>query len=189
MFHLDVMDGHFVPNLTMGPDLVRAVRRVTDRTLEAHLMLERPDRYFRQFLSAGADILLLHYESPVDLKGTMEAIRNEGGRCGIVVNPETDVSKAFPFLEHCEILLVMSVHPGFSGQSFIPSSLENVKKARRYIDEHGLGVEIEIDGGINDRTARMAIEAGADILVSASYIFGGNVKERIRALRSVTASQ
>ena len=185
MFHLDVMDGHFVPNLTMGPDMVKAIRSVATVPLEVHLMLERPDKYWKKFSDAGADIFLIHYESLCHIKETFKEIQDSGKKFGIVINPDTPFSKIEQFLEDTHILLVMSVYPGFSGQSFIEMSLNNVKEARKFIDKNHLDTMIEIDGGINDVTGKKALDAGANILVSASYIYGGNIAERIGKLRSL----
>ncbi len=184
-YHIDIMDGHFVPNLTGGPDLVKAVNRSTKKPLESHLMIERPDRYYKNFIEAGSDILLVHQECLVDFKKLIADIRAEGASFGIVINPETPFSKAEKFLEDSEILLVMSVHPGFSGQKFIDYVVPKIAEARKYIDEQGLKTKIEVDGGVTDVTGKKALEAGADILVSASYIFSGNIGERIRTLQSL----
>lgn len=184
-YHLDVMDGHFVPNLTMGPDLIRAVRRNTDRKLEAHLMIERPDKYYKSFIEAGADILLVHAECLIDFKKLRSEIMDTGSGFGVVINPETPLSDAIPYLDEAQILLIMSVHPGFSGQKFIPGTIQKIRKAKEYIAENNLKVHIEVDGGINNETGALCAEAGADILVSASYIFSGNIPERIGILRNI----
>lgn len=184
-FHLDVMDGHFVPNLTMGPDLVKAVRKVTGKRIDAHLMIERPDKYYKRFHEAGSDVLLIHYEAPVDLRLLFTRMRNEKIDYGLVINPETPFSHVSDFIDECKILLVMSVHPGFSGQSFIESALPKIREARKYIDDNGIDCRIEIDGGINYENGKKAVEAGSDILVSASYIFYNNIAESIGKLRSL----
>lgn len=184
-FHLDIMDGHFVPNLTMGPDLVKAIRKSTDLELEAHLMVERPDEYYRKFSDAGADTLLVHYESPVNTMALLRKMESEKLNYGIVINPDTDFSSVVPFLQKSRILLVMTVYPGFSGQKFIESALPKVREARKYIDENGLETKIEIDGGINDVTGKMAVDAGADILVSGSYLFSGEIEKRIGILKEL----
>jgi ribulose-phosphate 3-epimerase len=181
-FHLDVMDGHFVPNLTMGPDLVKAVRRCTDLDLEAHLMLQNPEKYYRKFIDAGASIPLIHVESPINTGLLLKKIRNEGNMFGIVINPETSLEKALPFLEDASLLLIMSVHPGFSGQKFIEDAVDKIREARSYIDGHKLETSIEVDGGITLETAKICRDAGADIVVSASYIFSGEVAEKVRLL-------
>ena len=184
-FHLDVMDGHFVPNLTMGPDLIKAVRKVTDLRLETHLMIERPDKYYRMFHEAGSDLLLVHYESPVDLRHLFDGMSDENIDYGLVINPETPFSRVKDLVNECKVLLVMSVHPGFSGQSFIDSSLPKIKQARKYIDENNIDCRVEIDGGINYENGKKAVEAGADILVSASYIFYNDIADSIKKLKSL----
>ncbi len=183
--HLDVMDGHFVPNLTIGFDFIKAIRKNTGMKLEAHLMIDRPDRYYRRFMEAGSDTLLIHVESPIVTGELLKSIQGDGGKFGVVVNPETPVERAFPFLENAEILLVMSVHPGFFGQKFIQESLGKLVEARKYVKDHGLKTLLEIDGGINDVTGKMAADAGADILVSGSYIFSGAIEEKIGLLKSL----
>ena len=187
--HLDIMDGHFVPNITMGPDFVKAIRNVTDLRLESHLMLERPDMYYQKFREAGSDVILIHVESPMSTGRLIRQMEADGCRYGIVINPETPVEKAYPFLEKAEVLLIMSVHPGYSGQAFIRGVIPKIRAARRHIDATGLKTRIEIDGGINDRTGAEVAEAGADILVSASYIFSGNVAERISTLKTITSAK
>lgn len=183
-FHLDVMDGHFVPNLTMGPDLVKAVRRSTNLPLESHLMIERPDKYYDRFVQAGSDTLLIHYESPVNLVGLFSKMEDEGVDHGLVVNPETPFSEVSDLISGSSILLIMSVHPGFSGQSFI-DVLDKISEAASFIKENGLKTRIEVDGGINLETGKKSADAGADILVSASYIFSGNIAERVGSLKNL----
>ncbi|MGP6293372.1 ribulose-phosphate 3-epimerase [Caldiplasma sukawensis] len=182
-FHLDIMDGHFVPNLTMGQDMIRAIRRCTNLELEAHMMLTNPEKYWDSFQSAGADTLLFHYESFIDARKLHVEVEKKGKKFGIVINPDTSVEKIFDLLHICSTVLVMSVYPGFSGQKFIESSLKKVEILRKYIDQNGLKTQIEIDGGINDKTGKMAVNAGADILVSASFIFNGNIQENIAKLK------
>lgn len=184
-YHLDVMDGHFVPNLTMGPDLISAVRRRTKKRLESHLMIDRPDRYYKSFIEAGSDILLIHAECLVNFRKLRKDISDYGAEFGIVINPETPLSEVLPLLPESRILLLMSVHPGFSGQKFIAGTVDKIREARSYIDGNGLDTEIEVDGGINDITGKLCADAGADILVSASYIFSGNIHERIGLLKSL----
>jgi len=185
-FHLDVMDGHFVPNLTMGPDLIKAVRKVTDLRLDTHLMIERPDKYYKKFHEAGSDLMMVHYEAPVDLRHLFNRMTHENIDYGLVINPETAFDQVKDLVSECKVLLVMSVHPGFSGQSFIDSSLPKIEQARKYIDENNINCRIEIDGGINFENGKKAVEAGADILVSASYIFFNNVTESIQKLKSLS---
>ncbi len=182
-FHLDVMDGHFVDNITMGPDLVAAIRKGTGMRLDCHLMIERPDRYYKSFINAGADVLLIHYETPIEVGEFIKKLQDENIKYGIVINPDTDVKKIYKFVPGSEIVLVMSVFPGFSGQKFIEKSLENVMALRKFIDENHYSTRIEIDGGINNETGKLAVEAGADILVSASYIFKNGISESIKKLK------
>ncbi len=184
-FHLDVMDGHFVPNLTMGPDLVKAIRKSTELTLETHLMVERPDKYYEKFHEAGSDVLLVHYESPVDVTSLFSKMDKEGVRRGLVINPDTRFADVSDLIHGCEILLIMSVYPGFSGQKFI-DVLDKASEASSFIRENGLKTMVEIDGGINLETGTRAVKAGADILVSGSYIFSGNISERIGGLKDLT---
>ncbi|AKA48492.1 ribulose-phosphate 3-epimerase [uncultured archaeon] len=184
-FHLDVMDGHFVPNLTMGPDIVKAVRKSTELPLEVHLMIDRPDRYYTKFAESGSDILLIHYESPVNLRGLFNNMKNEGLKYGLVINPGTEFREVSDLLDGTEILLIMSVHPGFSGQKFIDVT-DKISEASAFIKDNGLGTKIEVDGGINLETGKKSAKAGADILVSASYIFSGTIKERIGSLKRLT---
>ncbi len=184
-YHIDVMDGHFVPNLTMGPEIVKAIRRVTSQPLEAHLMIERPDKYYSRFIEAGSDVLLVHQECLVDFRKLISGIKGEGADFGIVINPETPFETVQNYLEDSSILLIMSVHPGFSGQKFIETVVPKISEARDYIKDHGFKTEIEVDGGITDVTGKKAVDAGADILVSASYIFSSNISERISILKNL----
>ena len=184
-FHLDIMDGHFVDNITMGPDMVSAIRKGTDLRLDGHLMIERPDKYYKSFIDAGCDVLLIHYETPIEVGNFLKKLDNENIKYGIVINPDTDIKKIYKFIPYCEIVLVMSVYPGFSGQKFIEKSLEKVRTLRKYIDDNNYSTKIEIDGGINDETGKLAAEAGADILVSASYIFKNGITRSIKKLKSL----
>lgn len=169
--HLDVMDGHFVNNITFGPPLVKAVDRVAKVPLDTHLMIEHPDRYIGAFLDAGADILTIHVEASSDPRRDLRAIRARGRRSGLAFNPDTQVAEIEPFLEEIDLLLVMSVVPGFGGQSFIDAVLHDAEKAARLRERLGLRFAIEMDGGINPETARRARGAGVDILVAGTAIF------------------
>jgi len=183
MFHIDVMDGHFVPNLTMGPAIVNAVRRVTEVPLDAHLMVTRPQDFVKAFADAGVNDLTVHVESDHDVRATVKAIRDAGVSPGLVLNPDTAFGKAVPFLADVDLLLVMTVHPGFAGQPFRRDVLSKIEEARAHIDREGLEVELEVDGGIKLDTAPLVAEAGADILVSGSGIFPDRVAENLRAMR------
>ncbi len=185
IIHLDVMDGHFVPNITFGPVVIKSIRKCTKLPFEAHLMIERPDKYARDFVEAGSDILLVHREIKVSIPELLRKIKNYGAEVGIVINPETPFEKVKEFLDEVRYLLIMSVHPGFAGQSFIESTLDKIREARKYIDREGLEVEIEVDGGVKHHNARKIVEAGADILVAASAVFRGNVEENIKKFKSL----
>ncbi len=183
-FHLDVMDGHFAPNISMGPDFYKMIKNITDVPVESHLMLERPDLFYDRFTDHGKDTVLIHYESPVNILGLIKKLMNENVPYGIAINPETPFGKVSDLIDNAKILLVMSVNPGFSGQKFIDVT-EKIREAREYIRDKNLKTMIEVDGGINSETAEKVKESGADIAVSASYIFGGSIKERITALSSI----
>jgi len=187
--HLDVMDGHFVPNLTIGPDVVAAVRKVTKLTLDTHLMIENADAYIPAFAEAGADILSVHVEACDNLPATIELIRKHKVKPAVVINPETPFSAVAGVLPGVEMLLIMSVHPGFGGQKFIDSALGKLSEARAFREKHGLSFLIEIDGAIKVENAAQVAAAGAEVLVSGSGIFKTeNYAATIAAMRA-TASQ
>lgn len=171
LIHLDVMDGHFVPNLTFGPDVVAAVRRHASKPLDVHLMMSPVDAYIPAFAKAGADILTVHPEAGPHLHRTIQLIRSCGLRAGVALNPGTPIGAIEPVLADVDLVLVMSVNPGFGGQTFIPSCLEKVEMLRRLIDLVGRPVLLEVDGGLNADTAPAVREAGADVLVAGSAIF------------------
>jgi len=172
--HIDVMDGHFVPNITIGPLVVDAVRRVTDLPLDVHLMIENPDRYIPDFIRAGADIVTVHQEAVPHLHRTVQLIRGLGKRAGVSINPATPVSTLDVILEDLDLVLVMSVNPGFGGQGFIPSCLPKIEELRRQIDQRGLAVELEVDGGVKTDNIGLIAGAGADVFVAGSAVFGEN---------------
>ncbi len=182
--HVDVMDGHYVPNITLGPAITAAVRRSTSLPLDVHLMVEYPERYFTDFVSAGADILTIHAEVVPHLHRQVHAIKEAGARAGVSLNPSTPLVALEEVLSYVDLVLVMSVNPGFGGQSFIPTSVEKVRRLRKMIDERGLQIELEIDGGIGPDTAPDVVDAGARVLVAGSAVYGkGSVSENIRALQ------
>ena len=168
--HLDVMDGHFVPNLTFGPDVVKAMRNATTLLLDTHLMISEPDRYIERFASAGADLLSIHIEACPDPRQTLSAIRKLKVKAGLVLNPPTDFAAVEPFLSHVDLLLVMSVQPGFSGQTFIPAVLTKVEQAAAWRQSHGAKFLIEVDGGIHAGTVQSAWSAGADVVVAGAAV-------------------
>ena len=169
--HVDVMDGHFVPNITIGPLVVDAVRKVTSKPLDVHLMIENPDRYIPDFAKAGADLITVHQEAVPHLHRTIQLIKSLGKKAGVSINPATPVATLDVILDDLDLVLLMSVNPGFGGQSFIPATLAKITELRRRIEQRGLQVEIEVDGGVKaDNIGRMAA-AGADVFVAGSAVF------------------
>lgn len=169
--HVDVMDGHFVPNITIGPLIVDAIRPVTNLPLDVHLMIENPDQYIDQFAGSGADIITVHYEACTHLHRTIMHIKEKGVKAGLVINPATPVELIRPILPELDLLLFMTVNPGFGGQSFIPSVLDQIKQADQWRKDMQLDLEFEVDGGINTETAAWCKEAGIDVFVAGSFIF------------------
>jgi ribulose-phosphate 3-epimerase len=182
--HVDVMDGRFVPNITIGPLVVEALRRVTDRTLDVHLMIVEPERYVEDFARAGADIITVHAEACTHLHRTLQQIRATGKKAGVSLNPHTSEDALQYVLEGLDLVLVMSVNPGFGGQAFIPQVLPKLEKLRTMIDRAGLAIDLEVDGGVKPGTARQVIAAGADVLVAGSAVYGQrDYAAAIRAIR------
>lgn len=171
--HIDVMDGHYVPNITIGPAVVKALRPHTAKTFDVHLMISPVDLYLEDFAAAGADIITVHPEAGPHVHRTVQAIKGLGKKAGISLNPGTPAKMLDYLLEEIDLVLVMSVNPGFGGQSFIYSQLKKIEAIRRNIDKAGLDVLIEVDGGVNEETARLCVEAGADVLVAGSATFKG----------------
>jgi ribulose-phosphate 3-epimerase len=185
--HVDVMDGRFVPNITIGPVVVEAIKRVATRPLDVHLMIVEPERYLDAFAKAGADILTVHVETSPHLNRTLQHIRHVGAKPSVVLNPSTPLSAVEEVLGDVEMVLLMSVNPGFGGQSFIESTVDKVRRLRGMLEARGLGhVDIEVDGGINAETAKRVLEAGATVLVAGSYVFGA--KDYAQAIRSLRPS-
>ncbi|OZA93555.1 ribulose-phosphate 3-epimerase [Altererythrobacter sp. H2] len=171
--HVDVMDGHYVPNITIGPAVVKALRPHTDKPFDVHLMISPIDAYLEAFAEAGADIITVHPEAGPHIHRTLQAIRNLGKKAGVVLNPGTPVESLDYLLDLADLVLVMSVNPGFGGQSFIDSQLRKVEAIRRRIDATGRPIHLEVDGGVNVETARQCVDAGADVLVAGSATFKG----------------
>jgi len=187
LIHIDVMDGHFVPNITIGPDVINKLRKYTSLPFDVHLMISPVHDFIKNFADAGADIITIHPEATNDLVSSINKIKSFNKKVGISLNPETSVNKVLPVLNMIDLVLVMSVNPGFGGQKFMKETLEKVKILRKEIDSNKLVTQIEIDGGINFENARMAKEAGVDILVSGTTIFkenGGNLKKNIQLLKT-----
>ena len=183
--HLDVMDGVFVPNITFGIKMVKDLRKVTTKVLDCHLMIVNPEKYVAEFAKAGADYITVHYEAcKENLAEVLKQIRSCGVKCGLVINPDTPVECVKDCISLCDMVLVMSVFPGFGGQKFIAEVLDKCRAIRRIIDENGYNCLIQIDGGINKDTSKLAIEAGCDVLVAGSAVFGAeDVKAAIDVLR------
>ena len=182
--HFDVMDGNFVPNLSFGPSMCAAIRPYTKLLIDVHLMVERPAEWIQPFQKAGADCVTFHVEAERHSNRTLQLIRDNGMRAGVVLNPGTPACCAFEALPFCDLVLVMSVNPGFGGQSFIPTCVDKIAELRKRIDEKGLRCDIEVDGGVNPETARLCVDAGATVLVAGNAVFKANDPAGIiRALR------
>lgn len=180
MAHLDVMDGMFVSNISFGFPIISSLRKVTDMFLDVHLMIENPERYIERFLDSGADLITFHIEATDDVDGCIDMIKKRGKMASISIKPNTPVEAVYPYLEKCDMILVMTVEPGYGGQALIPFCLDKVRTLRNEITKRGLSVDIQVDGGINEKTAAAAREAGANILVAGSAVF--NSKDRKAAI-------
>jgi ribulose-phosphate 3-epimerase len=185
LIHFDVMDGHFVRNLSIGIPVLASVRKITKLPLDAHLMIEHPERYLEAFVKAGADSISIHAEAVANLKAMAERIRELGVRASVAVNPETHPGRVLEVADHLDMILVMSVHPGFGGQGFIPATLDKLRDIREELDRHGLHVDLEVDGGIKVDNIADVAAAGANVFVSGSGIFGhGDYREIISDMRN-----
>jgi len=181
--HIDIMDGHFVPNITMGPKMVAAINRSTDLFLDVHLMIYNPFDYIDKFIESGADLITFHTEATEDVEDTIQFIKKCGKKVGLSINPKTSFSMVEKFLDHIDLVLFMSVNPGFGGQKFIPSVLDKIKSAKKLKADLKLNFDIQVDGGINDQTAKDCIKAGANYLVSGTYLF--SQKDMTKAVQSL----
>lgn len=181
--HVDVMDGQFVPNITIGPLVVQAIRPITKLPLDVHLMIENPDDYIQAFVDAGASIITVHQEASIHLHRTIQSIKAHGIKAGVVINPATPVSMIEEVLSMVDIVLVMTVNPGFGGQSFIRETLHKIEKLDHWRKKHNLSFEIEVDGGVNVHTAKLCVDAGADVLVAGSAVF--DQKDRSKAIQNI----
>lgn len=183
MLHVDVMDGHFVPNITIGLPVVRSIRKATDLTIDTHLMIAEPGRWAVEFVKAGANMASVHVEADPHLQRTLTAIRNAGAKAGIAINPGTPLDAIWECLPYADFVLLMSVNPGFGGQKFVPTMLDKVRRLRRMIDERELDVRIEIDGGIDENNISDIVEAGAEMIVAGTAVFGaGDPAKAVRSL-------
>lgn len=181
MLHVDVMDGHFVPNLTIGPPVVAAIRKVTKLPLDVHLMIDEPSRYIADFRKAGSDIITIHVEAPGNVQATLDQIKKSGAKPGLSLRPKTSIEKIYPFLSSVDLVLVMTVEPGFGGQSFMPDMMEKVKQLKTRF-----AGDISVDGGINPETAAIALRAGANVLVAGTAIFAQ--KDRAAAMKHLRSA-
>ena len=187
LIHVDVMDGHFVPNITIGPEVIKDLRKHTSLPFDVHLMISPVHKYIKNFAEAGADIITIHPEATEDLNKTINEIKKFKKKAGISLNPETNIDKVLPVLNKIDLVLIMSVNPGFGGQKFIEKTLDKVKILRKEIDSKKLKTQIEIDGGINFENSKIARKAGVDILVSGTTVFkenNGDLKKNINLLRT-----
>jgi len=183
--HVDVMDGHFVPNITFGPVVIKKIRKYTKLPFDVHLMISPVEKYIKDFADAGADIITIHPEATDNIERCVKTIKSLGKKAGVSLNPKTPISSLEKVIDTLDLILVMSVHPGFAGQSFMPEVLSKVKELRKIINGKGLKTDLEIDGGINFETGTLAIKAGADVLVSGTTIFSGkSLKDNIQKLRT-----
>lgn len=184
MLHVDVMDGHFVPNISIGPPVVKSVRKATDMFLDCHLMISNPSDYVESFAKSGADLISFHIESESDVEETLEKIINAGVKPALVIKPKTPAEAVFPYLSKLAMVLVMTVEPGFGGQSFMSDMLPKITAIREKANQVNPDLLIQVDGGIVPETAKLCVEAGADVLVSGSYIFGAeNIADAVNSLR------
>ena len=186
--HFDVMDGMFVPSISFGMPVLKSIHNATDQVMDAHLMVQEPIRYVEAFQEAGAHIVTVHLEACRDVRETLERIHDCGMKAGLSICPETDVDQAEPFLSSIEMLLVMSVHPGFGGQKFIPESLDKIRRARNMIEERNLKVDIRVDGGIYLTNVRDVLDAGANIIVAGSAVFKGDPGDNTKAFMEILNS-
>ena len=187
MIHVDVMDGHFVPNLTMGPPIIKSLRQYTNLPFDVHLMISPVHKYIKDYADAGADIITIHPEATKDLKSSIEHIKSLNKKAGVSLNPGTKINLITNLIDKIDLVLIMSVNPGFGGQKFMPEVLEKIKELKKIRDQKNLDFDIEIDGGINFDNSKLAIEAGANILVSGTTIFknnNGDIKKNIDLLKS-----
>jgi len=186
MVHLDVMDGMFVTNMSFGMPVIEALRKKSDMVFDVHLMITEPERYIDRFIDAGADIVTFHVEATDNASECLDKIKKRGKLAAISVKPKTPVAAIYPYLDKCDMVLVMTVEPGYGGQSLIPETLDKVKELRCELERRGLSIDIQVDGGINDKNAPLAIAAGANVLVAGSSVFkASNRKEAIDSLRKL----
>lgn len=183
MLHIDVMDGHFVPNITLGAPVIKSLRKCSSKEFDVHLMISDPIKYISDFHSAGADIITFHIESDSDTKNTLNLIKSLGMKAGIALKPATPAQAVFPFLNDLDMVLVMTVEPGFGGQSFMEDQLAKIREVREECTRRGLNTDIQVDGGITDTTAPLVTTAGANVLVAGSFVFKGDKRANVALLK------
>ena len=186
--HVDVMDGLFVPSISFGMPVIKSIRKVTGKVFDVHLMINEPIRYIDEFVKAGADIITVHVEACSDVVATIEKIKASGVKAGITLNPDTPVSAISPYLDMVDMVLVMSVNPGFGGQKFIVSSIDKLKEVKKLKNDSGLGFDIEVDGGINLNNVREVMEAGAKIIAAGSAVFNGDIENNVKSFLDILNS-
>lgn len=183
--HIDVMDGSFVPSISFGLPVIKSIRKVTDKTFDVHLMIDEPVRYIKEFADSGADLITVHVEACKHLNRTVQVIKECGCKAGVVLNPSTPLSELEYILEYVDMVLLMSVNPGFGGQKYIENVTDKIKALRKMIDDKQLNVDIEVDGGVNLNNAKMIIDAGANVLVAGSAVFNGNIEENVKGFKGI----
>ena len=186
--HFDVMDGMFVPSISFGMPVLASIHDATEQFMDAHLMVQEPIRYVEAFQKAGADYVTVHLEACEDVKTTLDKIHACGMKAGLAVNPETDVKELVPYLEDVEMILIMSVHPGFGGQKFIPESLDKIRELKNLLDTREIQADIEVDGGIYHSNVKEVLDAGANVIVAGSAVFRGNVEENVKGFMEILSA-
>ena len=179
--HIDVMDGSFVPSISFGMPVIKSLRKVTDLCFDVHLMIEQPERYIREFAECGADIITIHLEACEDVQATIDKIHEYGVKAGLSIKPGTPVESLLPYLDKVDMILMMSVEPGFGGQKYIEESTERIRQVKAMLTERGLTTDLEVDGGINVDNVTVVLEAGINVVVAGSAVFGGNIEEKTKA--------
>ena len=183
VIHIDVMDGLFVPSISFGMPVIKSIRKTTEKTFDVHLMIEEPIRYIKEFTECGADYITVHYEACKDINATIAKIKEYGVKVGVSVKPNTEVEVLKSILKDIDMVLIMSVEPGFGGQKYIPECTEKVQELKEIIDREELNVDIQVDGGINDSTMETAMRAGANLLVAGSYVFNGDLESNVQRIQ------